>query len=68
MSGVGRCGSKNEHQKDTCLEYIGLCVQNWMVVLGPLSNILIGEKQDHEEYITILTQDSSWQSQLGPMH
>ena len=39
MSGVGRCGSKNEHQKDMCLEYIGSRVQNWLVILGSLGNI-----------------------------
>ena len=33
---TSRCGSKNRHQWDTCLEEIGLHAQNMLIVLGSI--------------------------------
>ena len=36
---VVRCGSKNGHQKDLCLDEIGLCAQKMVTILGLVVNI-----------------------------
>ena len=37
---VVRCGSKNGYQKDTCLQGIGLRVQNVRTIPGSIVNIM----------------------------
>ena len=37
------CGSKNRHQKDMCLEEIGLCAPKMFTILGPILNIIGGK-------------------------
>ena len=38
-----RCRSKNEHQKNICLEEIGLRAQNMLTILGLIFNM----EEDH---------------------
>ena len=35
---VIKCGSKNGHQKDTCLKEIGLSAQNMLTIVGSMIN------------------------------
>ena len=42
-----RCGSKNRHQKDKCLEEIRLCVQNTLTIIGSIIDIVRGHLYDH---------------------
>jgi hypothetical protein len=39
---VVRCGSKNKHQKDVCLEDIELRAQDMIGILGPVVNVIRG--------------------------
>jgi hypothetical protein len=39
---VVRCGSKNKHQKDVCLEEIELRAQDMISILGPVVNVIRG--------------------------
>ena len=34
------CGFKNEHQKDTCLNLIGLHIQNMLIIRGVAVNMV----------------------------
>ena len=39
---VGRCGSKDEHQKDMCFKEIRLHAQNMSTILGLIVNKIEG--------------------------
>ena len=45
-----RCGSKNGHHKNMCIDEIGLHVQNMLIILGSLVNMIFffgGGVYDH---------------------
>ena len=46
-----RCRSKNEHQKNICLEEIGLRAQNMLTILGLIFNM----EEDHGGGVTYMT-------------
>jgi hypothetical protein len=39
---VGKCGCANIHPKNTCVEYIGVCAQNFLIILSFIVNIIGG--------------------------
>ena len=49
---VVRCGFKNGHIKDTCLEEIGLRAQNLIIIMGSIVNIIEGGRVLYANYKT----------------
>jgi len=37
-----RCGSKNKHEKDTCLEVIRLLAKNMLTLVSSIVKIIVG--------------------------
>ena len=44
---VVRCGLKNAHQNDICLQDIGLCAENMVTILPSIVNIIEEDLYDH---------------------